>query len=1129
MPASRGRKRAAKAAKKKPPAAAAAAAEPKDGEQEYTVEAILDERDGQFHVKWKGYPVSEATWEPTESFEGCAAIVAAFRKKQAKAKRESNVFSPSPTEPRTKGPKRQRGGKAAAAAAAAPASSSAASAAPKRQRAGKAAAAAAAPAASSAVAADAPAASSAAAAAAPAASSATAAASATSAASNTIDLSDEPLPAVEQPRRKKVKKAAAAAAAPARAAPGGAAVDTVDLSANSPPVAAKKQMKKQAPKRPVAAAPSAAAAAPSAAAVTAPSAAAAAAASPAIAVPAEDNVDLDEVYYGRVDTKIVGIRYYAGIVSDRENTRLQRQPTNPYDRNAIQVLNIAGTQVGHIPKEVAATLAPQMDRLKDDLRCEGFIPRGSGNVYSIPVQLSLYGPAASRQQMAVMLNNLRRYGVSTMVHDPREEAAPAPKSKQKRLAPSASDIVERQLEDLYSKSANYEDMPEAEPVAAVKTGLYTHQKKALAWMLASEARGTVADALARLPAAQRAQSAVFFWQHQGGTVYKNQATQSAVKTAPQLPSGGILADDMGLGKTLTALSLIAADTEKPTPTLPTLIVCPLSVLTNWEEQTAAHLSSAVTLYTYHGPSRNSQRTHLTSFKIVLTTYSTLSQDAAKLAAVSWGRVILDEGHYIKNRKTRQARAAFALNARSRWVLSGTPIQNKLDDLYSSLRFLRAAPFDEFDWFNRLVLRPIKYRDMAGVERLHTILGFTCLRRMKDQQVRDTPGAPLHRLIDLPPKTQSTFTVDLSTSEMAAYGKLFGMAQEAIGGYLAGGGGGSAGGGTNYAHILTLLLWLRELCCDTRLLPTSTAAALLANGSGGSAAAAAALSAATAQLGSEAVGGLLDLLRAGMDDDCCICLEAGGDCITRCRHVFHRTCLTRSLQAATGGGGGGGTAAAAASGPCPLCRQTVREHELLSPSDPEQSDGQQQQQQDSGGGSGEDGSKCKALLQYLAENSGESEAMPNKFVIFSQFTRYLDLLERSITTAGYKLVRLDGSVSSARRKAALHSFAEDPAVTVFLISLQAGGVGLNLTAANHVILMDPWWNPAVEEQATDRVHRLGQKRAVTVARMVAGHTIEERMMELQDLKRKIMEISLDPARSKASLQQLRLEMVTRLIE
>eukprot|EP01044_Picomonas_judraskeda_P000133 COSAG03_NODE_6_length_26200_cov_62.015517_10_plen_151_part_00 len=150
-------------------------------------------------------------------------------------------------------------------------------------------------------------------------------------------------------------------------------------------------------------------------------------------------------------------------------------------------------------------------------------------------------------------------------------------------------------------------------------------------------------------------------------------------------------------------------------------------------------------------------------------------------------------------------------------------------------------------------------------------------------------------------------------------------------------------------------------------------------------------------------------------------------------------------------------------------------------------------------------------------------------MFSQFTRYLDALGQSIASAGYKAVRLDGSVSSARRKAALTAFSDDPTVTVFLISLQAGGVGLNLTAANHVVLMDPWWNPAVEEQATDRVHRLGQKRPVTVARMVAADTIEARMMELQDLKRKIMEISLDPARSKASLQKLKLEMVTRLIE
>jgi SNF2 family DNA or RNA helicase len=205
---------------------------------------------------------------------------------------------------------------------------------------------------------------------------------------------------------------------------------------------------------------------------------------------------------------------------------------------------------------------------------------------------------------------------------------------------------------------------------------------------------------------------------------------------------------------------------------------------------------------------------------------------------------------------------------------------------------------------------------------------------------------------------------------------------------------------------------------------------------------------------------------------------------------------------------------------------VIESELLSPSDE-----QSEHANDDFEGKCEAGSKAKALLQYLEEHSGESgpDHMPSKFVVFSQFTRYLDVLEHSITGAGYKAVRLDGSVSSARRKAALTSFSEDPNVTVFLISLQAGGVGLNLTTANHVIIMDPWWNPAVEEQATDRVHRLGQKRAVTVARMVAANTIEERMMKLQDLKRKIMQISLDPARSKASLQKMKLEMVTRLIE
>ena len=170
--------------------------------------------------------------------------------------------------------------------------------------------------------------------------------------------------------------------------------DTVDLTADSPPAQRPKKKKK---KQTVKAAPVKVPAAAAAPAATAPAAAAAASA-PVVQArvdgvtppTAEDNTDLDEVYYGTLTTKIVGIRYYSGIVSDRENTRLKRQPDNSYDRNAIQVLNVTDEQVGHIPREVAGQLAQQMDRLGAELRAEGYIPRGSGNVYTIPMQLALY-------------------------------------------------------------------------------------------------------------------------------------------------------------------------------------------------------------------------------------------------------------------------------------------------------------------------------------------------------------------------------------------------------------------------------------------------------------------------------------------------------------------------------------------------------------------------------------------------------------------------------------------------------------------------------------------------------------------------------------------------------------------
>jgi SWI/SNF-related matrix-associated actin-dependent regulator of chromatin subfamily A3 len=214
-----------------------------------------------------------------------------------------------------------------------------------------------------------------------------------------------------------------------------------------------------------------------------------------------------------------------------------------------------------------------------------------------------------------------------------------------------------------------------------------------------------------------------------------------------------------------------------------------------------------------------------------------------------------------------------------------------------------------------------------------------------------------------------------------------------------------------------------------------------------------LRAATHDLGSEEVGRMLDLLSAGMDDDCCICLEPGGDCITRCKHVFHQACISRVLQpSAAGGGGGGGGAAAAASTSCPLCRAPICGSELLMV--PTDDDAEQSTTSVAGAPEGA-GSKSAAMLRYITQNSGTEGQMVNKFVVFSQFTRYLDLLEPALTAAGLRFVRLDGSKSASQRKAALEAFRDDDATTVFLVSLKAGGVGLNLTTANHVLLLDPW--------------------------------------------------------------------------
>lgn len=227
--------------------------------------------------------------------------------------------------------------------------------------------------------------------------------------------------------------------------------------------------------------------------------------------------------------------------------------------------------------------------------------------------------------------------------------------------------------------------------------------------------------------------------------------------------------------------------------------------------------------------------------------------------------------------------------------------------------------------------------------------------------------------------------------------------------------------------------------------------------------------------------LVLLLQDGDDLDCPICLSPPSKLIiTSCAHIFCETCIIRTLKHSRS--------------LCPLCRKQLSESDLFSPP-PEYA-------------TEVDKSNCKAsskvvaLLKLLEASRKENPSI--KSVVFSQFQKLLLLLEEPLKEAGFKTLRLDGAMSAKRRAKVINEFGipgpDGP--TILLASLKASGTGINLTVASRVYLMEPWWNPAVEEQAMDRVHRIGQKEQVKIVKMIARDSIDERVLLLQEKKQKL---------------------------
>ena len=403
--------------------------------------------------------------------------------------------------------------------------------------------------------------------------------------------------------------------------------------------------------------------------------------------------------------------------------------------------------------------------------------------------------------------------------------------------------------------------------------------------------------------------------------------------------GALLADDMGLGKTLQALCALEGRS---------LVAVPTSVLRNWMNE-AERFRPELSLCLYHGPRRElDEQAHLT-----ITSHGLLRQDREKLSAVDWDTVVIDEAQAIRNPETDLARAAFALRARFRVSLTGTPVENRLKDLWSQLHFLNPGLLGGLTDFDKRYMRPIEDGEAEPLERLRERLRPFFLRRLKSEV------AP-----ELPPRTEITLWSELSEPEEELYEALRLAARRDVLAKLEAKG--------NVLAALEALLRLRQAACHPALVP-----------------------------GQEA----------------------------------------------------------------------------------------------------KTSSKTELLLDSLETTTAEG----HKSLVFSQWTSMLNLLEPHLRERGLPFLRLDGSTRD--RGDVVRRFQEDEGTSVFLISLKAGGTGLNLTAADHVFLFDPWWNPAVEEQAFDRAHRIGQDKPVFVHRLIASGTVEERILDLQREKKNLAELAI----------------------
>ncbi|TFK75607.1 hypothetical protein BDN72DRAFT_831922 [Pluteus cervinus] len=554
--------------------------------------------------------------------------------------------------------------------------------------------------------------------------------------------------------------------------------------------------------------------------------------------------------------------------------------------------------------------------------------------------------------------------------------------------------------------------------------------------------------------------------------------------------GGILADDMGLGKTIQTLTRIVDGRARKSDrddgwVATTLIVGPLALVGQWCSEIEKMVPGYVVIK-HHGGSRTSDPTVLRKAHVVVTTYDvvksehdawlsesvggtttkskskskkssndsdsdkpvgrSLPKKAAKTALfkLKWWRIVLDEAHNIKNHNTKGAVACCALEGKYRWCLTGTPMQNNVTEIFSLLKFLRVKPLNHITVFNEQVGKPVK-SGKGAVRAMKRLQVVLKGVMLRRRKDQQIDGKPL---IDLPPRNVNTVSCPFDRSEKAFYESLEGKMGTVIDELTSK----SANGGPSYISMLLLLLRLRQACNHPSLVSKDYKNDLEAVESQAS--------------------------KQGADD-----LSPDADDLVA---AFDQLGVTRKCKICMLELNASNTAEGEWKTHCVDCVELAKDIQTSESSRPSSA-------------------KIRMMLKLLDDIDQREGA--EKTIIFSQFTSMLDLIEPFLKDRGIKYVRYDGSMRADQRDHSLEKIRTSKSTRVILISFKAGSTGLNLTACNNVILVDLWWNPALEDQAFDRAHRFGQTRDVHIYKLKVDDTVEDRILALQDKKRELTKAAL----------------------